>query len=88
MVEDKDKRYKAIIEPMSNHIICPRCHNDQTTATTQDIPLGSEVAQIPKQTCNNCRTRFYFEEDIIGFLFQSSNVQNPQIESTTKSPLD
>lgn len=74
------------ISSLTNPISCPRCKSENTIKEYQEIPADGITIRAEKQTCQNCQTRWYFEENIIAVLYTMSNQKsgNTVIETSDK----
>lgn len=53
---------------LASKINCPRCGSNNITEVEHSLAAGNDKVNAVKQKCNDCNTRFYFEEQIIDYL--------------------
>jgi hypothetical protein len=49
-------------------VACPRCKGSVKKADEAMGSLDNVELKIPKYTCTSCESRFYFEEDVAGYI--------------------
>lgn len=53
---------------MTTKINCPRCGSNNHKEIEESLDVGSEKVKASKHKCNDCDSRWYFEEEIIDYL--------------------